>query len=97
MDDIIKLFGVIAAVSMAGAGAYAVVALTGAFARRLERRGGPDTERLQSELADLRLRLDESDEVRARVTEVEERLDFAERLLAQRNEPARLSAGDDPR
>ena len=82
---------------MAGAGAYVVVALTGAFARRLERRGGADSEQLQAELAELRIRLDEADEVRARVTELEERLDFAERLLARRNEPAPLESGDDLR
>ena len=36
----------------------------------------------------------EVDELRYRVAELEERLDFAERVLAQRREPGKLGAGE---
>ncbi len=45
-------------------------------------------------LEDLEARMSEFDLTTARVAELEERLDFAERMLAQRSEPARLSQGD---
>lgn len=45
-------------------------------------------------LEDLEARMAEFDLTTARVAELEERLDFAERMLAQRSEPARLSQGD---
>ena len=39
--------------------------------------------------------LAELDDVRARMAELEERLDFSERLLAKTSDPARLAAGRD--
>ena len=42
-------------------------------------------------MADLDARLHEMDQLQFRVQELEERLDFAERLLAQAREPERLS------
>lgn len=44
-------------------------------------------ERQPAELEDVRRRLDELDGVERRLAEVEERLEFTERLLAQRPEP----------
>jgi len=44
---------------------------------------------LQSQLAD-------ADMLQSRVAELEERLDFAERLLSQRDEAARLPEGRRP-
>lgn len=59
-----------------------------AWARRI---GGeavnPD---LAGEVAELRERVAELEGSGTRLQELEERLDFAERLLAQRNEPVRL-------
>lgn len=80
-----------------------IVALRRRVARdRLELEPGGVGER--GEIEDLRARVEDlerrglvSGEVEshyARLAELEERLDFAERLLAQRNEPARLSAED---
>jgi hypothetical protein len=97
MDDVMRLFGVFAAIGFAGGGTYAVIALTGAFARRLERRGGADTEGLQAEVAELRHRLNETEDMRSRVAELEERLDFAERMLSKVKEAERLGAGGEPR
>ena len=61
-----------------------------AVARRLEGKpAGPDPA-VRTELDQLRHRLDEVELVHGRVLELEERVDFAERLLAQRREAERL-------
>jgi hypothetical protein len=59
-----------------------------AFARRLEGRGA-STE-LQAEVEGLRSRVQQLEEGQSRLAELEERLDFAERMLAQSREPDRL-------
>lgn len=60
-----------------------------AIARRLQGKGGADPE-LREELLGLR---DRVAELEHRLTEGEERLDFAERILAERHEPERLPGG----
>lgn len=51
-------------------------------------------ERSAVRLEDLEARMADLEQANVRVAELEERLDFAERLLAQRSEPARLGQGD---
>lgn len=64
-----------------------------AFARRIERGGGSETER--AELEELRHRVAELEERQGRMAEIEERLDFTERLLAERGrEATRLGRGE---
>ena len=53
-----------------------------AFARRVEGKGGTDPA-LRSELEQMQQRLAEVDTLQHRVAELEERVDFTERLLAQ--------------
>jgi hypothetical protein len=60
-----------------------------AFGRRLEGSGGTDSA-LRAEVEHLHARLGEVETLQARVAELEERVDFAERLLAQT--PAQKSA-----
>lgn len=48
---------------------------------------------IEAELRDIRARLDESEQARERIAELEERLDFAERMLAQQREAGRLASG----
>ena len=48
------------------------------------------SERQPAELEDMRRRLDELEGVDRRLAEVEERLEFTERLLARQNEAGRL-------
>ena len=60
-----------------------------AFARRLEGKAGGDPA-LRADVDQLHSRLAEVDMLQARVTELEERVDFTERLLAQNREPDRL-------
>jgi hypothetical protein len=67
-----------------------------AFARRLEGRGSGDAA-LRAEVDQLHARIGEVDMLQARVVELEERLDFAERLLAQAQQPARLGAPTEER
>jgi hypothetical protein len=61
-----------------------------AIARRIEGRSTGGDPALHEELDQLRGRLAEIEALQHRVMELEERVDFAERLLAQRREPERL-------
>jgi Na+/glutamate symporter len=77
-------------------GAAAVGVLFGpigsALARRLVGRSEPGD--AHAEIEEMRARVtDEVDDLRNRLAEVEERLDFAERLLAQGRQADQLSAG----
>ncbi len=62
-----------------------------AFARRLEGKGTVDSA-LRAEVEQLHTRLAEMDSLQSRLVELEERVDFTERLLAQAQQPARLGA-----
>ena len=64
--------------------------LARALARRLEGRGGQDASALRVEVEHLHQRLGEVDQLQVRIAELEERLDFTERMLAQSREPDRL-------
>lgn len=67
--------------------------LVRAFAARIEGKGTSAV--LEQRVNELQLQLADTDVLQSRVAELEERLDFAERLLAQRDEAARLpSPGD---
>ena len=56
-----------------------------AWARRIESKG-LDAGEFRAELEDLRIRMQELEGERARFVELEERIDFAERLLTQGRE-----------
>jgi len=75
-----------------GATMIAVVRLLGpiatAFGRRLE--GKDSTHAVDAELDALRERLGEVESLRERVMELEERVDFTERMLAKSPEPGQL-------
>jgi hypothetical protein len=74
---------------VAGIAAYASMTAISVVKKRLEeepRFPGP-------ELDAIRARLEATDALGARVAELEERLDFAERLLARHHEPERLPSG----
>ena len=60
-----------------------------AFGRRLEGKGTGDAA-LRADVEQLHHRLGEVDTLHSRVAELEERVDFTERLLAQAQQPARL-------
>ena len=60
-----------------------------ALARRLGRKADPDSA-LRAEVEQLHTRLAEMDSLQSRLIELEERVDFTERLLAQGQQSARL-------
>jgi hypothetical protein len=64
-----------------------------AFAERIRRQGGPALpEDVRAELADLRSALEsEVQQLRTEVSELSERMDFAERLLAKQRDAERLA------
>jgi Tfp pilus assembly protein PilO len=66
-----------------------------ALGRRLEGKGSADPA-LRAELEQLQHRLGEVDHLQQRVAELEERIDFTERMLARAQTPAALP-GDTPR
>jgi hypothetical protein len=65
-----------------------------AWARRLST--GPANTDLVAEVDELRHRVIELEADRGRTLELEERLDFAERMLAQRSQPRELERMDTP-
>lgn len=67
--------------------------LVRAIARRIEGRGGKETAHLQDEIDQLRERVAELEATQTSMAELEERLDFAERLLTRSRESAGLPPG----
>jgi hypothetical protein len=52
--------------------------------------GGAGAEQVSAEMEELRVRLEGADELRERVADLEERMDFAERVLAEGRRPNQL-------
>ena len=73
---------VLSFIAMCAAAAVVLYPLMRAIGRRIEGRGVDPA--LQQEVDELRARVHELEAGQARFSELEERLDFAERLLAQR-------------
>jgi hypothetical protein len=78
-------------------GFFAAVALitwplVRAIARRIEGKAGRPDPALVAELDELRSRVTELEQQQVRFHEIEERLDFAERLLARQREQPRLNS-----
>jgi hypothetical protein len=94
VDDVLKFFGVMLSIGLAGAGSYALIALVSAWAKRLERGPRGNAGELEGEVERLRERVLELEGTDVRLAEVEERLDFAERMLTQAR-AARLEAGEE--
>jgi hypothetical protein len=89
MDDLVKVLVVVAGFVGVGTFSYAAIAMLNVWTRRLERKTGPGQDQIDA----LHARLAATEGLEARVEELEQRVDFAERLIAQQREPDRLSAG----
>jgi hypothetical protein len=89
MDEAFTLFGVLIAVGGAGTITYAAIAITTAMTERLR---GKRAAIGSDDLDEIRARLEATEALEARVMELEERVDFAERLLAQPRDQADLPA-----
>ena len=87
MQDVLELAGVLGTLGFTGVLVYFGIRMATVISDRVARRGGPGQEML-AELDDLRVRVTELEVDRVRLVEVEERLDFAERLLAAGTQPA---------
>ena len=86
-----SLEGIAAVVLLLGAGliiAAVIWPLIRAFARRIE--GGAPSPQMQAELDGLRERVRQLEEMPPRMAELEERVDFTERIVAQGREPDRI-------
>lgn len=83
--------GAIFAIIMVGIAANTLILwpLIRAWSRRIEGRGQPD-QMLLDEIDQMRQRLGQLEQLEHRVLELEERAEFAERLLSQQREPERL-------
>jgi hypothetical protein len=89
MDEAFTLFGVLLAVGGAGTITYAAIAITTALTERFR---GKRPAVGSDDLDEIRGRLEATEALEARVMELEERVDFAERLLAQPRDQADLPA-----
>ncbi len=86
-----SLEGIAAVVLLLGVGlilAALIWPLIRALARRIE--GGAPGAEMQVELDGLRERVRQLEEMQPRMTELEERVDFTERIVAKGREPDRL-------
>ncbi|HUQ15276.1 MAG TPA: hypothetical protein VM094_04420 [Gemmatimonadales bacterium] len=86
-----SLEGIAAVVLLLGAGlivAALIWPLIRALARRIE--GGAASTEMQVELDGLRERARQLEEMQPRMAELEERVDFTERIVAQGREPDRI-------
>jgi hypothetical protein len=87
--DAVTFLGVMMGLALTGAFSYAAFTVINAMARRINARSAlPGLE--PDEVEALRAQTVEVDDLRARLLEVEERLDFTERLLADAREGGRL-------
>ena len=84
-----EFLGVLGSFVLAIVGAYGAIRLINLGTRRLSDRG--TSGETAQELEELRTRIQELETVR--MVELEERVDFTERLLAQAQDPARLQSG----
>ena len=83
----------VVAISAAFVAYKLLMPLVRAFAARIEGKGSSAV--LEQRVNELQQQLADTDILQSRVAELEERLDFAERLLSQRDEPARLPTPGD--
>ena len=81
---IVSVFGIAAVVAVV----MVLRPVITAWARRISGEAGNPN--FTAEIAELRERVVELEKPNARLQELEERLDFAERVLAQRKEPASM-------
>jgi hypothetical protein len=90
MDELARVGVLIAFLTFASVVCYGGITLIGSWRRRLERGSAPPLS--PEDLDAIHARLAATEALEGRVAELEERLDFAERLLAHQREPAQLPA-----
>lgn len=88
-SDVVTLLQVLLSLVAAGSVAYASFTLINSWSRRLNAKLGPSGLE-PDEVEALRAQGAEIDELKGRLLEVEERLDFAERMLTESRDASRL-------
>ena len=84
MPDEVFIIAMTSIISVTLLGFGALRTISGHLARKLKaQQGGEGSGQVLVELEDLRSRLEGSDELRDRLVDMEERLDFAERMLTE--------------
>jgi len=86
-SDVLKFFGLMLSLGLAGAGTYCAVLVVNAVAARIRGAGPRDVS--PDELEYLRDRAEQVEGLAERVAELETRLDFAERMLTGGPAPER--------
>ena len=89
-SDVIRFFGVMMSIAVAGGFGYALIRLINAFARRI---GGSEARPAlpDDRLTDLEARVAQLEDLTARIGDVEERVDFVERRLVEGQAAQRIS------
>ena len=87
--DVLNFMAVIASVATVGLGGYTAIRVVNVLLRRLEGKGGAGHD---GELDDLRARVEQLEAERTHLLELEERVDFTERVLAGDGQGRRLEA-----
>lgn len=90
-SDMVKIVVFMVSCVVAIVAGIAGVTMISVFKKRMEKAGEPRF--AAAELDAIHARLETTEALEGRVAELEERLDFAERLLAEHREPERLPAG----
>jgi hypothetical protein len=88
-------FIIVGTLGMTGLMGWILKPVIEGIGRRLAGGGGSQGAALEAEVQDLHARLGELEGVAQRLVEVEDRLDFTERLLAQQRPAAMLPEGRD--
>jgi hypothetical protein len=90
MDDVVKMLAFVGGLIGLGVGTYAGVTVVSILKRRF---GGPSEGPAPDELESIHARLASVETLEARISELEERVDFSERLIAsQQRDSERLPA-----
>ena len=92
-SDVIKVLFMLLSIGLAGTLTFGSITIIRAFARRIERGRSGDLSALADQVDYLRQKVEEGEGAQARIVELEERLEFAERMLAQQRELQRLPEG----
>ena len=90
--DVVNFFGVMMTLLVTASGAFLTFTIITGLRRRIAVKDQPPAI-TPEELDDLRARLDDAEHLQDRIAELEQRLDFAERMLTRPGEEPRLSAG----
>jgi hypothetical protein len=91
--DVLKVLFMLLSIGLAGTLTFGSMAIIRAFARRIERGHSGDLNTLADQVEYLRQKVEEGEGAQARIAELEERLEFTERMLAQQREAPRLPDG----